>query len=71
MLAVFKNYVQVVKKEGFYQIWHFQSNHRLWSNYRNFSVQEILTNGKHLVQLIVSVVIKVEILFKITPTRLD
>ena len=62
MLAVFKKYVQVVKKEGFYQIWHFQSNHR------NFSLKEILTNDKYLVQLIVSVVIKVEILFKITPT---
>ena len=68
MLAVFKTYVQVVKKEGFYQIWHFQSNHRFWTNYRNFSLKEILTNDKYLVQLIVSVVIKVEILFKITPT---
>ena len=68
MLDVFKTYVQVVKKEGFYKIWHFQSNHRFWSNYRNFSLKEILTNDKYLVQLIVSVVMKVEILFKITPT---
>ena len=68
MLAVFKKYVQVVKKEGLYQIFHFQSHHRFRSSYRNFSLREILTNDKYLVQPIVSVVIKVDILFKITPT---